>query len=1280
MISVGAVGIRQGDVLIGASNDKNSDVKGTIMQIFSDEYPENQVNKTIMKPIAGSVKNDSVFVRDKLNNLAFFKDLTVPQREEYLAESSPVSRQFDQIGLLGRFISLSGAKFDQLDQETKGKLLSRNLDRDDGLWPLGEVAKMTPTPTGSPSMIFRNNLWSHYIDDELARDATGSMVTISGDIVNINEPTAAYVYGIVKVMIPDDSLRGVKPNNLRELCDSMGIKAKDGEIDLVDLVEDLTTTHLKSLMQKIIRYGSNTITVPSFEVAGKDIEVNSERLLKVVFLATIMSPGSFNPNIGKYTSGLVAATKRLAVSIFEDSYIDNIAIPLSLLASSYIAGKDKSWFPGLVTIGNWLVHMQNIILTDRHFAYTNPNVFKNLNDSLEDTRYPELWYCASLLEYIKSFTTDISMLNDIANNRGKSNETKNCYTADTIAPMRVSRFIDNHCCTDVIYFMKHVELGGPDLVKLIWDKVGSINRRKISSKNKNYHYLAVVKESHDEYDLSGDYPAQFPERVADIMSAQKRYWIWLNRDKFDYGPEYVENPEVYNKDKADMLKPLTSLYNIGMINGADLALYQYLSDNLFEYTFSDMWISYLVGMVLAKVDKYDSHTNEKIGGQLTVQVFLDPDDTSQVKAIIKPTRGVKQTSLLPVQYKQAKDQFHKKIRNQIVVKKISDHLGMSVSGNVTIKMEDSRYTLNGQDWNVIKHGKLHTKVREYSYDREKYGEYEMLPTIRVDEPIVDSVCTTVMLRQFNSYEEDIKILILSLMSRATNKIKLPQIGRGGESRGIMYSHHYQLVNDYLMTMCISMPGIIRLDSPGVFEIINYVGFHCFVKRTVMSQDIANREIKNNIYRSNSANFKQQKKDIPINRQGWKDNRVEYEYREPRPWQQDATDHIMRNYNNFNNIGFISAGTGTGKTMASMMILDELIKSDRCPKYCLWLCPASAVEQVKNQFKLSGFKYEQTYYHCIVNGSTKQPIKPYRVTIITHDEVKNQQNRHYNVEEILTKYVRDSFVVLDEIHLSFNSSKRGSAMYNYALQSKFFLGISGTFFSVGDMNMYLKWLQLAVPFEIDRDNYFIALGSIVSVSIGNDVKIKRQKIVVEMTSPEKSKYYSVVPSLMGGTSKAIDIQLAKQYSLDAIERKMMEMVTEFKSKGEPVFLVLETINRARTFVNNLPGNFRTFIIHGNKTISYNLEDSIDQEYDLIIATSRKAEGYGLTRISKMITTTYFSNQATRKQLEGRLDRFGQTKEVTIYTVVSGLMRYIYDRYEHERNVMEIVKSLEKTYNQ
>ncbi len=389
---------------------------------------------------------------------------------------------------------------------------------------------------------------------------------------------------------------------------------------------------------------------------------------------------------------------------------------------------------------------------------------------------------------------------------------------------------------------------------------------------------------------------------------------------------------------------------------------------------------------------------------------------------------------------------------------------------------------------------------------------------------------------------------------------------------------------------------------------------------------------------------------------------------------------MRNYNNFNNIGFISAGTGTGKTMASMMILDELIKSDRCPKYCLWLCPASAVEQVKNQFKLSGFKYEQTYYHCIVNGSTKQPIKPYQVTIITHDEVKNQQNRHYNVEEILTKYVRDSFVVLDEIHLSFNSSKRGSAMYNYALQSKFFLGISGTFFSVGDMNMYLKWLQLAVPFEIDKHNYFIALGSIVSVSIGNDVKIKRQKIVVEMTSPEKSKYYSVVPSLMGGTSKAIDIQLAKQYSLDAIERKMMEMVTEFKSKGEPVFLVLETINRARTFVNNLPGNFRTFIIHGNKTISYNLEDSIDQEYDLIIATSRKAEGYGLTRISKMITTTYFSNQATRKQLEGRLDRFGQTKEVTIYTVVSGLMRYIYDRYEHERNVMEIVKSLEKRYNQ
>ena len=159
-----------------------------------------------------------------------------------------------------------------------------------------------------------------------------------------------------------------------------------------------------------------------------------------------------------------------------------------------------------------------------------------------------------------------------------------------------------------------------------------------------------------------------------------------------------------------------------MINGTDVRLYQYLSDNLFEHTFSDMWISYLVGMVSVKVDKYNPDTKKKIQGQLTVQTFLDPNDTTQVKAIIKPTRGMKQTSLLPVQYKQAKDQFYSKMTNQIVVKKISDHLGMSVSGEVRVKMESDRYTLNGQDWNNVKHGKLHTKVMDYRYDRENYGE------------------------------------------------------------------------------------------------------------------------------------------------------------------------------------------------------------------------------------------------------------------------------------------------------------------------------------------------------------------------------------------------------------------------------------------------------------------------------------------------------------------------------------------------------------------------------
>jgi hypothetical protein len=53
---------------------------------------------------------------------------------------------------------------------------------------------------------------------------------------------------------------------------------------------------------------------------------------------------------------------------------------------------------------------------------------------------------------------------------------------------------------------------------------------------------------------------------------------------------------------------------------------------------------------------------------------------------------------------------------------------------------------------------------------------------------------------------------------------------------------------------------------------------------------------------------------------------------------------------------------------------------------------------------------------------------------------------------------------------------------------------------------------------------------------------------------------------------------------------------------------------------------------------------------------------------MITSIYFSNQATRDQLEGRILRVGQTAaEVNVHILHTGILTYTKDHYEDARSL-------------
>jgi DNA-binding ferritin-like protein len=79
--------------------------------------------------------------------------------------------------------------------------------------------------------------------------------------------------------------------------------------------------------------------------------------------------------------------------------------------------------------------------------------------------------------------------------------------------------------------------------------------------------------------------------------------------------------------------------------------------------------------------------------------------------------------------------------------------------------------------------------------------------------------------------------------------------------------------------------------------------------------------------------------------------------------------------------------------------------------------------------------------------------------------------------------------------------------------------------------------------------------------------------------------------------------------------------------------------------------------------------------VVITTCRHSTGFTLTQAHTMVTAIYYSNQATRDQLEGRILRLGQTApEVFVHILHTGLLTYTKDHYEQARSLRESMEDL------
>jgi hypothetical protein len=311
------------------------------------------------------------------------------------------------------------------------------------------------------------------------------------------------------------------------------------------------------------------------------------------------------------------------------------------------------------------------------------------------------------------------------------------------------------------------------------------------------------------------------------------------------------------------------------------------------------------------------------------------------------------------------------------------------------------------------------------------------------------------------------------------------------------------------------------------------------------------------------------------------------------------------------------------------------------------------------------------------------ILPNYVNLIEHDHLRLLE------EEIITK-ASNSIIVIDEVHKALNDTKRTSVALEMSRLSLDFVALTGT--PVVDSNTYklIWWLEQIVDFEVNEKNFWVAANGMIAKRINTGVAVDRQDVIAEMSNQERLEYNEGVPPAMGGTNtnpKAKDITTAFDICYRVCSRKMIELVTMYNKEKKGVMLVANNESHQTTLhdilVKSGMKSKDIFLLKGNESI-FMTDESVQEgkvpDYKVVIVPQRKSEGYTLTRLQVMITSVYPSNNATREQLEGRINRVSQhAKKIYYRTVHTGILTYVLQKHKDAASISAVLSALAEEIN-
>ena len=659
----------------------------------------------------------------------------------------------------------------------------------------------------------------------------------------------------------------------------------------------------------------------------------------------------------------------------------------------------------------------------------------------------------------------------------------------------------------------------------------------------------------------------------------------------------------------------------------------------------------------------------------SVIVTCKPSDPLQFVAIKKPTRENNFNKL-----------SDKIIENSITEAKSLLKTGLCVDSKNRIFLDKQEFVYLIDDKYFINNNKSDQKVEWNSYRIIKKEIKWLDPIIsrKYDYCKLTGEGIDVNFHQYwkkvlDNNEVIFKRYIYDTIFYTDKILSFPNISRNGCAiDNHMNIYDIKLFN-ILSELCLFLPICVKAISLFKFKIRNKPVFFELIK------DLKETNINSNITKINSDLYRSLTKRIP-----WEH-------------QSESVSQLLENNSKGIKGNFMWIPVGMGKTAIICWYIRKLFLSDRLPDYIIYTLPKSAISSVYK---------ELSEFEC--NIEIISPIKiisknryPSNFTVIKSFKIPKKHTLYLIEHEHLIKCITSllnispkMLFIVDEVHktLSQNTLKTNSAIQLARLSEKF-VAFTGTPIINNKIYQLIEWLNMTISFPVREENFFTAMNDIIFKKISTGIEIDKKNIDIPFENWDNKNlilYKSYLPPRkFGGTNLNCtqkDFKMAIDLCYRISYKFMVNELLKLLSDSIPTMVVVGNNNQIIPFIDECISNgIQKEVILGltdnnPDTQIYNTQSSIFMDsksvkdgtiypYQVIVVPISKSEGYTLTYFGAMISGVYPSNNASREQIEGRINRIGQNRKKIYYRIIStGILTHILNNHNKANNLSQALKEI------